>query len=51
VSFKVHGEIQGTKFTIKYKGKIQGDTFKGQRELDRDGETNTRPFEAKRSKE
>jgi hypothetical protein len=51
VSFKVNREINGNKFTIKYKGKIKGDTFKGKRELERDGQTNTREFEAKRSKE
>jgi hypothetical protein len=51
VSFKVNREFNGNKFTIKYKGKIKGDTFKGKRELERDGQTNTREFEAKRSKE
>jgi hypothetical protein len=51
VSFKVNREMNGNKFTIKYKGKIKGDTFKGKRELVRDGQTNTRDFEAKRSKE
>jgi hypothetical protein len=50
VSFQVNREANGNKFTLKYKGKIQGDTFKGQRELERDGQTNTRAFEAKRSK-
>ena len=29
VSFKVNREMNGNKFTIKYKGKIKGDTFKG----------------------
>ena len=51
VSFTVHPEVNGNKFTIKYRGKIKGDTFKGKRELERDGETNSREFEAKRSKE
>jgi len=50
-SFKVNREFNGNKVTIKYKGKFKGDTFKGTRELDRDGETNTRDIEAKRSKE
>jgi hypothetical protein len=50
VSFKVNREMNGSKFTITYKGKIEGDTFKGKRELERDGQTNTREFEAKRSK-
>src|SRR5262249_53056532 len=51
VSFTVNREANGNKFTIKYKGKIMGDTFKGKRELERDGQTNTREFEAKRSKD
>jgi hypothetical protein len=51
VSFTVHPEVNGNKFTIKYKGKIKGDSFKGKRELERDGQTNSREFEAKRSKE
>ena len=51
VSFKINREMNGNNFTIKYKGKIEGDTFKGQRELDRDGQTNIRKFEAKRAKE
>jgi hypothetical protein len=50
VSFKVNRQMNGNKFTIKYKGKIKGDTFKGTREFERDGQTNTREFEAKRSK-
>ena len=50
-SFTVNRDMDGNKFTLKYKGKFKGDTFKGKRELERDGETNTREFEAKRSKE
>lgn len=50
VSFKVDREFNGNKFTLKYKGKISGDTLKGKRELERDGQTNTREFEAKRAK-
>jgi cytoskeletal protein CcmA (bactofilin family) len=51
VSFRVNREVNGNKFTIKYKGQIKGDIFKGKRELERDGQRNTREFEAKRSKE
>jgi hypothetical protein len=51
VSFTLNREMNGNKFTMKYKGTIKGDTFKGKRELERDGQTNTRDFEAKRSKE
>jgi hypothetical protein len=50
VSFTVKPEFNGNKITIKYKGTIKGDTFKGKRELERDGQTTTRDFEAKRSK-
>ena len=51
VSFKINREFNGNKLTIKYKGTIKGDTFKGKRDLERDGQKNTRDFEAKRSKE
>jgi hypothetical protein len=51
LSFKVTRDMNGNKFTIKYNGTIKGDTFKGKRELERDGQTNTRDFEAKRSKD
>ncbi len=51
VSFVVNREFNGNKFVLKYKGKVEGDTFKGKREMDRDGQTNTREFEAKRVKE
>ena len=51
VSFTVTREINGNKVTTKYTGKVKGDTFKGKRETERDGQTNTRDFEAKRSKE
>ena len=44
-------DTNGNKLTIKYSGKFSGDTFKGKREIDRDGQTNTRDFEAKRVKE
>jgi hypothetical protein len=51
VSFKVIRDVGGNKFEIKYKGKVTGDTFKGKRELERDGTTNSRDFEAKRVKD
>ena len=51
VSFKVNREINGNKVTLKYTGTIKGDTFKGKREMERDGQTNSREFEAKRVKE
>jgi hypothetical protein len=51
VSFTAKPEFNGNKVTIKYKGTIKGDTFKGKREIDRDGQTMTREFEAKRAKD
>jgi hypothetical protein len=51
VSFNVTREINGNKVTTKYTGTVKGDTFKGKRETERDGQTNTREFEAKRAKE
>jgi uncharacterized lipoprotein YehR (DUF1307 family) len=50
-SFKITREMNGNKVAIKYKGTFKGDTFKGKREMDRDGQTNTRDFEAKRVKD
>lgn len=49
VSFKVTRERNGNKFTVKYKGKVSGDTLKGKSERDRNGETQSRDWEAKRS--
>jgi hypothetical protein len=51
VSFTAKPEFNGNKITIKYKGTIKGDTFKGKREMERDGQTNSRDFEAKRVKD
>jgi hypothetical protein len=50
VSFKVTRERDGNKFTITYSGKVSGDTIKGKSEFERDGETRTRDWEAKRAK-
>jgi hypothetical protein len=51
VSFKITRERDGQKFTIKYKGKVSGDTIKGKSEFDRGGETQSRDWEAKRAKD
>ena len=51
VAFKVTRERNGQKFVIKYKGKVSGDTIKGKSEFDRDGETMSRDWEAKRAKD
>ena len=50
VSFSVTRERDGQKRTTKYKGKLEGDTIKGKAEFERDGQTNSRDWEAKREK-
>ena len=50
VAFSVTRERNGQKFTTKYKGKLDGDTIKGKSETDRDGQTQTRDWDAKREK-
>ena len=51
VSFKVTRERNGQKFTTKYTGKVSGDTIKGKAESERNGQTNSRDWEAARSKD
>ncbi len=48
VSFSVVREINGNKTTRKYTGKLSGDTIKGKSESERDGQTTSRDWEAKR---
>ena len=50
VNFKVVREFNNQKFTIKYSGTLSGDTIKGKSEFDRDGQTQSRDWEAKRQK-
>ncbi len=50
VSFNVVREIGGESRTIKYAGKLDGDTIKGHSEIEINGETQKRDFEAKREK-
>jgi hypothetical protein len=50
VTFKVTREFNGNKVVQTYQGKISGDTIKGERKSERDGETQTREWEAKREK-
>ena len=50
VSFKITREFQNNKRVSKYSGKLSGDTIKGQREFDRNGETQKQDWEAKRDK-
>jgi hypothetical protein len=51
VSFKVTRERNGQKMTTKYTGKIDGDTIKGKSEFDRNGQAQSRDWEAKRAKD
>lgn len=50
VAFKVTREFNGQKFSQKFKGKVSGDTIKGKIESERDGQTRSRDWEAKREK-
>lgn len=50
LSFNVTREFNGNKFTMKYSGKITGDSIKGKMESERNGEKLSRDWEAKRSK-
>jgi hypothetical protein len=50
IAFKVTREFNGNKFVMNYSGKVTGDTIKGETKVERDGETQTREWEAKRSK-
>jgi hypothetical protein len=51
LSFTVLRERNGQKMTFKYTGKVSGDTIKGKTDIDRDGQTSSRDWEAKRSKD
>ncbi len=51
ISFTVTREFNGNKFTQKYNGKVSGDSIKGKVEFDRNGETQSRDWEAKRAAE
>src|SRR5262245_45529763 len=49
VTFKVTREFNGNKFVIKYEGKVTADMIKGESKFEREGETQSRPWEAKRA--
>jgi hypothetical protein len=52
VTFKVVRKNQaGQERTTNYKGKVDGDTLKGKIESERNGQTSSRDWEAKRSKD
>ena len=48
ISFQVTREFNGNKVVTKYNGKIAGDTIKGKMESQRDGQPQSRDWEAKR---
>lgn len=50
VTFQTVVERNGNSFTTKYKGKVEGDTIKGTTERERDGQVNTRDWNATREK-
>jgi hypothetical protein len=50
VSFKVVREREGQKFTLKYHGKLSGDAIKGTMEFEREGDSQSGDWEAKRAK-
>jgi len=50
VTFTVVRERDGQKMTSKYSGKLSGDTIKGKIEFERDGQAQSRDWEAKRAK-
>ncbi len=51
VSFKVVRERNGTKMTSNYTGKVSGDTITGKIQFERDGNSQSRDWEAKRDKD
>ncbi len=51
VSFTVTREFGGNKMVQKFQGKVEADTLKGKMEFDRNGETMSRDWEAKREVE
>ncbi|HZZ71839.1 MAG TPA: hypothetical protein VFE24_06270 [Pirellulales bacterium] len=51
ISFSISRERNGNKIVQKFSGKLSGDTIKGKIESERDGKTNSRDWEAKKSAE
>lgn len=51
ISFTVTRERNGQKIGTKYTGKLTGDSMKGKMELERDGNKESRDWEATRSKD
>ena len=50
IAFTVTREFNGNKVVSKYNGKLSGDSIKGKVETERNGEKQSRDWEAKRSK-
>jgi len=48
ISFTVTREVNANKMTTKYSGKVSGDTIKGKAESERNGQPQSRDWEAKR---
>ena len=48
ISFTVTREVNGTKIVQKFAGKLSGDSIKGKIDTDRDGQTSSADWEAKR---
>jgi len=48
ISFSVTREVNSNKMTTKYSGKVSADTIKGKAESERNGQTQSRDWEAKR---
>jgi hypothetical protein len=51
LSFSVVREVNGNTMTSKYKGKVGADSIKGKMEFERNGEAQSRDWEAKRDTE
>ena len=51
IAFNVTREFQGNSMTAKYSGKLSGDAITGKIETERDGQTRSRDWAAKRKKE
>lgn len=50
ISFTITSEVGGVKRVTKYKGKLSGDTIKGTKGTDRNGQAASNEWEAKRQK-
>ncbi len=48
ISFTVTREVNGNTFKSKYNGKVSADAIKGKMEFERNGDTQSRDWEAKR---